>query len=322
MECIYCGYPFTKKDNVDFSCKQSILLNKRHTKLMILDPNDRSPAARAIRIMEIEKKIESENHEDSELKMELTALLSTKEKNFEIALDNDQVRAFVPGVDKGLREWLIMRRQLQEAKSKGSMTVIPKRIKYIYNHFWKNLIPICTDLIEDTRNQLNNSMDFNFFEQENYRVSDSSVNHQEIMLLRHERGLRHLLNDGFDVNSRICRTGKTMLHIACFDGDINKVSLLLEAKANVDALDDKHRTPLMIAINQPKIFNQMKIIRLLLSKRASVNLSDDRGSTPLHAACILADVSIITALLQKKAQVSAQDKNGKFAIEYTNVSIA
>ena len=239
-----------------------------------------------------------------------------KESNFE---RKELTGQYGTGIDQGLHEWLHMRRELANAKQEGAVDIIIKRSAHRYKDVWRELIYLDSPRIDGLEESFPfyNSLDCRALGEQNYGQSFSFDDIRNILKLRHERGLLHVLSTGYDINKDVDSRGRTMLHITCFNGDFNKILILLDHKANVNSVDRKQRTPLMCALLQPKLQNYTKIIRLLFDRRADVNIQDNRGFSPMHLACLNGHKELIVMLLQKKALVNVKDRKGKFAIEYS-----
>ena len=74
--------------------------------------------------------------------------------------------------------------------------------------------------------------------------------------------------------------GKTPLHIAARNDQEAAISLLLSAKADVNATNSSGQTPLHYAAGR----DQEATVSLLLSAKADVNKTDSNGTTPLGFA--------------------------------------
>jgi serine/threonine-protein phosphatase 6 regulatory ankyrin repeat subunit B len=90
---------------------------------------------------------------------------------------------------------------------------------------------------------------------------------------------------------------------AASDGDYEKVKLLLDAGANVDATDDYGSTPLIIAANaEPP---NLDILKLLIAAGANVNVIDKDGSTALNAVSYHKDKYEMTSVLMTSVLIKA-----------------
>ena len=106
----------------------------------------------------------------------------------------------------------------------------------------------------------------------------------------------------------------TPLHIAASGNDLQKVVLLLEKGAELEARDTAGGTPLMIAAGGS---STPEIVQLLIEKGAEVNARSTIGLTPLmFAAGDSSTPGIVQLLLEKGADALAKDKEGKKAIDH------
>lgn len=97
----------------------------------------------------------------------------------------------------------------------------------------------------------------------------------------------------------------TALHLALINGSPSS-KLLIENGANVNCLNKKGETPLMLAVKK----HDMDAVKLLIEKNAKVNIVDQAGQTPLHWAVERRFNNIIELLLKKKANPNAVDNEG------------
>ena len=79
--------------------------------------------------------------------------------------------------------------------------------------------------------------------------------------------------------------------------------LLIDRRANVNAIDDTHYTPLHMASNK-------ETVELLIAEGADVNAKTDDGFTPLHVAARHRRTEIGELLITKGANVNAKDEDG------------
>lgn len=118
----------------------------------------------------------------------------------------------------------------------------------------------------------------------------------------HEEGVRSLLKHQADVN----RTahGRTPLQIAAQCKNVSIATILLDAKAAVDYVEDHFPewpckiapTPLHIAVNE----GQRKMIDLLLEQKADPN-AFDKKTTPIYIATCRNSTGLISCLLEHGA---------------------
>ncbi|KAG9594490.1 Pfs, NACHT and ankyrin domain protein, partial [Aureobasidium melanogenum] len=103
----------------------------------------------------------------------------------------------------------------------------------------------------------------------------------------------------------LCNT--TLLHMACEGpGDIDTVRLILDHGAEIDALDEEHRTALDLAHPEVETF--------LLDRGADVTASRYKGCTPLHGTVRYARQEEMVSLLDSGADIDAQNKQGQTAL--------
>ncbi|RMJ17989.1 hypothetical protein CDV36_002269 [Fusarium kuroshium] len=98
--------------------------------------------------------------------------------------------------------------------------------------------------------------------------------------------------------------GRTQLHRAVLDRDIEQVRLLLNAGAAVDIRDHTSNTPLHNAVTAESV----EIVLLILRFGADVDARNRQGRAPLHLA--LSQPCVINALVDNGADASLQDEKG------------
>ncbi len=104
--------------------------------------------------------------------------------------------------------------------------------------------------------------------------------------------------------------GETALMFAVKFGRDEITSLLLEAGADVNAVDSTGCTPLMYA--------KAKFVPMLLATGARIDTQDDNGETALMKAVGVADVDKVEALLAGGADKNLCDYEGKSAWNRAN----
>jgi ankyrin repeat protein len=90
---------------------------------------------------------------------------------------------------------------------------------------------------------------------------------------------------------------------AAEDGNIEAVQQHLAAGTDVNAKDNRGRTPLYRATNK-------EIAKLLIASGADVNAKDVAGGTPLHAAIGLGHKETVELLINKGSDVNAKVVSG------------
>lgn len=132
---------------------------------------------------------------------------------------------------------------------------------------------------------------------------------------RSEHMVKLLLQHRADVNA-IDDQGQTALHKAVRHGTVGIVDLLVEAGAAVDGSEDDlmYPSPLHVACGTQRYsFLQVTncdVIKALLGHGASVNLRDE-GNTPLHYAAKIRSTKMVDFLLRAGADESIANHGGR-----------
>ncbi|CAL5021924.1 unnamed protein product [Urochloa decumbens] len=101
--------------------------------------------------------------------------------------------------------------------------------------------------------------------------------------------------------------GLGLLHIATTRESVEVCGYLVEVlRVDVDAVDDKGRTPLMYAIHS----KNATIVKYLLDHGANQDKADHEGLVPLHSAAGIGDCKILELLLAKGAYIDPVGKAG------------
>ncbi|XP_076422280.1 ankyrin repeat domain-containing protein 7 isoform X2 [Peromyscus maniculatus bairdii] len=108
-----------------------------------------------------------------------------------------------------------------------------------------------------------------------------------------------------DVNGRD-KKSRTPLHLACANGYIDIVYLLIENQCKINVQDSENRTPLIKAVQ----CQQENCAMVLLQHGADPNLVDFNSNTALHYAVCGQNISLANELLEYKANLEAKNKDG------------
>ena len=127
------------------------------------------------------------------------------------------------------------------------------------------------------------------------------------------------IDEGADVDERYRVFGETALHLAALGGNLQIVTLLIEAGANIDAIGYSY-TPLMIAAEA----GDVEMVRLLIKSGANVNISNYyendelfKPNTALMAASSNGHSEVAQLLIEAGADVHYRDNKGDTALEWT-----
>ena len=116
-----------------------------------------------------------------------------------------------------------------------------------------------------------------------------------------------LLNMGARVDPQDCN-GATPLHIACANGPLELVQILLKHNAIVNKKDKWNYTPLHDTLDSKAIIS---IVEILLENGADIDARNGLGQTPLHQALHIAvskrNVQILKCLIANGANINKQN---------------
>jgi len=132
---------------------------------------------------------------------------------------------------------------------------------------------------------------------------------------------KHILNgvNNADVISMLI-AGKAVvdvgtLHFAASNGKVDALKILIDGKADVNAVDDRGNTALHHAVNNA----QHQAITFLLEAKANLRAKNNEGSTPLLMVAksrYVERYESLKLLLEAKAQVNAVDNQGITALHW------
>lgn len=147
-------------------------------------------------------------------------------------------------------------------------------------------------------------------------VNDSDLPMFQAITQGNIQPIENAVRSGFDINTKD-RRGRTALHIAVENGELELVRFLLDNGAKVNVRDKNNLTPILM-IEGYDDDSEKEIFSLLLEKRADVNVLDQDGESLLMRACGDEELEIVKLLLKHGADVNKKDRDGETAIEKTN----
>ena len=110
-----------------------------------------------------------------------------------------------------------------------------------------------------------------------------------------------------DVDSKV---NWIQLHAACFEGNAQDVTVLLEANTDVNHVNSAGYTPLHIAVAK----NDIDLVTLLIDQNVDVNCVTSRRQTPLHVAAENGNDMIIQKLIVMNADPNVKDAIGNTSL--------
>ena len=124
-----------------------------------------------------------------------------------------------------------------------------------------------------------------------------------------------LLGTGANVNA-LGAQGRTALHRALGGGHAECAKVLLEAGADATIIDQMKRTSLHYAILAPNAEGALACLNLLSEHspvvcESQINNKTKSGTTPLHCACSSGRAEMARWLLERGADASIEDEDGK-----------
>jgi len=120
-----------------------------------------------------------------------------------------------------------------------------------------------------------------------------------------------LLNNGADKNA-VDNHGVTPILLAA-GKDLAMLQLLLDHKANIQAVDKNYNTVLHYATKS----GRSKVVQKLIEEHPEMlNVKNKEEKTPLHFAAENNDIDMVTTLLKSGADATLQDKFDKKPLDY------
>ncbi len=117
--------------------------------------------------------------------------------------------------------------------------------------------------------------------------------------------INFLIELGADIHI-VDKDGWSVLHRACFDGDVELVEFLLQKGLAVNGLTKSKSSPLDIACSE----KSLEIVEMLVAKGAEINVANKYGNTPLHEAARQGNLAIVGFLLKQGALLEATNGFG------------
>ena len=128
--------------------------------------------------------------------------------------------------------------------------------------------------------------------------------------------VRQLVGGGGGNPNDVDDNGRTGLHIAAINGNLQIAAILIKAKAHLDVKDPLGNAPLHLAAER----NQIEMARLLLDVGAAVDPDNRNGMTPLMIAAGRGNIEIVQMLLAKGANARKTDFTGRDALGWATDS--
>lgn len=110
------------------------------------------------------------------------------------------------------------------------------------------------------------------------------------------------------------------LHQAVCSERLHQIRLLLDIGANPRIVDNKGRTPLMMAACASKDTLATRIARLLISRGAGVESVDHQGRTALSYACQHGHCKLVKLLIDDDCDINKADREGNTPLMYASMS--
>ena len=127
------------------------------------------------------------------------------------------------------------------------------------------------------------------------------------------KAVEFLALNGADIHATEGKIGWTVLHNEALNGHLETARLLIAKGADVNALDNGRRAPIIWAAGG----GQLPAVELLLDSGADIMTRTAADWTPLHAAAAIAYGEMMQMLLEREAQVNAHDENGQTPLHYS-----
>lgn len=126
--------------------------------------------------------------------------------------------------------------------------------------------------------------------------------------------VKQLLGSGSNANNDVDDAGRTALHIAAMNGNLQITAILIKAQVRLDLRDPLGNTPLHLAVDR----NQTEVAKLLIDAGAPIDAENRNGMTPLMIAASRGNLDLVQALLAKGANARKSDFTGRDALSWAS----
>lgn len=91
---------------------------------------------------------------------------------------------------------------------------------------------------------------------------------------------KDMIKSGVDVNIK-SDMDFTALHLACYFGYVELVTLLIDSGADINAIDSTGSTPILRAVYNNHVSNRFEVIKILIDARANLDVQNRYGQNVL-----------------------------------------
>ena len=128
--------------------------------------------------------------------------------------------------------------------------------------------------------------------------------------------IRQLLGDGTSPNQTDEDGGTTGMHVSASSGNLQIMAILYKGGADINARDPVGNSPLDLAAAH----DQLEAAKLLLEMKARVNDQNKNGMTALMFAAKVGDVEMVHYILEAGGNPSISDYTGRDAVGWAQES--
>lgn len=110
--------------------------------------------------------------------------------------------------------------------------------------------------------------------------------------------------------NQVDSNGRTVLHNASYDGNVQLVITAIASGAELEAVDKKRQTALILSSRQ----GHTEVVAILLESKVNVDHTDDDGWSALRSAAWGGHSSVVSLLLKAGAEVDCADSDKRTAL--------